>query len=210
MSWFCRCGRSNRTAWSGCTNTPSPKDLKTAGKTLVNHYVEVIEKYIRDIKSVTRYLAVDGYFMKKEFILPLLQQGLHIITKARSDANLMYVFNGKQNSGRGRRKLYDGKINVQKIDKRTLPCCYRDEEVKVYAGNVYCMLLKPIVLAAFVYYGEKEKLEIIICSDTTLQAMTMCKLRFALPGGISNKGCQTAHRAGKLYGKRQGQTAYTF
>ena len=161
--------------------TPSPKDLKAKGKTLVNHYVEVIEKHIGDIKSVTRYLAVDGYFMKKEFIHPLLQQGLHIITKARSDANLMYVFNGKQKGGRGRRKLYDGKINVQKIDKRRLPCCYKDEHVKVYAGAVYCMLLKQIVLAAFVYYNEKEKPEIIICTDTTLKAMTMCKyygLRF--------------------------------
>ena len=120
--------------------TPSPKQLKAGGKTLVNHYVDVIEKYIESIKSVTRYLAVDGYFMKKEFINPLLKQGLHIITKARSDANLMYLFKGKQKSGRGRRKLYDGKIDIRKIDKRRLPCCYSDDHVRVYAGAVYCVL----------------------------------------------------------------------
>jgi hypothetical protein len=161
--------------------TPSPKELKAKGKTVVNHYVEVIEKYIGDIKSVTLYLAVDGYFMKKEFIHPLLQQGLHIITKARSDANLKYVFKGNQKGGRGRRKLYDGKINVEKIDKRRLPCCYCDEHVKIYAGAVYCILLKRVVLAAFVYYGKKEKPEIIICTDTAMEAMSMCKyygLRF--------------------------------
>ena len=161
--------------------TPSPKELKAKGKTLVNHYVEVIEKHIGAIKAVTRYLAVDGYFMKKEFISPLLKRGLHIITKARSDANLMYVFKGKQKSGKGRRKLYDGKIDIRKIDKRRLARCYSDEHIEVYAGVVYCVLLKQVVLAAFVYYGEKEKPEIIICTDTTLEAMTMCKyygLRF--------------------------------
>jgi len=161
--------------------TPSPKELKAKGKTLVNHYVEVIEKHIGASKAVTRYLAVDGYFMKKEFISPLLKRGLHIITKARSDANLMYVFKGKQKSGKGRRKLYDGKIDIRKIDKRRLARCYSDEHIEVYAGVVYCVLLKQVVLAAFIYYGEKEKPEIIICTDTTLEAMTMCKyygLRF--------------------------------
>lgn len=161
--------------------TPSPKDLKEKGKTLVSHYVEVIEKHISDILSVTRYLAVDGYFMKKDFINPLLKEGLHIVTKARSDANLMYIFKGKQKTGKGRKKLYDGKIDIKNIDKRRLPCCYSDEQMKVYSGVVYCVLLKRTVLAAFIYYGQKQKPEIIICTDTDMAEMTMCKyygLRF--------------------------------
>lgn len=163
--------------------TPSPKTLQQKGKTLVNHYVEIIEKHISDIVSVTSYLAVDGYFMKTAFILPLLKKGLHIITKARSDANLMYVFNGKQKQGRGRKRLYDGKINTASIDKRRLRCCYRDNQMKVYTGVVYCMLLKQTVLAAFIYYGEKEKPEIIISTDINMDAMLMCKyygLRFQI------------------------------
>ncbi len=147
----------------------------------MNHYVEVIEKHINDILSVTCYLAVDGYFMKKEFITPLLEQGLHIITKARSDSNLMYVFKGAQKSGRGRKKLYDGKIDTTSIDKRRLACRYSDEQMKVYAGVVYCKLLKQMVLAAFIYYCDNKKPEIIISTDTTMDTMTMCKyygLRF--------------------------------
>jgi hypothetical protein len=45
------------------------------------------------------------------------------------------------------------------------------------------MQLKRIVLTAFAYYGENKKPEIIICTDTTLQAITMCKyysLRFQI------------------------------
>ena len=128
--------------------TPSPKSLKAEGKTLVTHYVSLLKKHLTDIKAITTYLAVDGYFMKKEFISPLLKEGLHIITKSRSDANLMYLFKGKQKPGRGRKKLYDGKINTTKIDKRRLPCCYADEDMKVYAGKVYCVLLKQTVLGS--------------------------------------------------------------
>ncbi len=80
--------------------TPGAKELKEKAKTLVSHYVSVIKKQVGQISAVTRYLPVDGYFMKKEFIHPLVKQGLHVITKARSDPNLMYRFNGKQKNGR--------------------------------------------------------------------------------------------------------------
>jgi len=161
--------------------TPSPKNLKQSGKTLVHHYVSIIEKHIDAIKTVTRYLAVDGYFMKKDFIKPLLKQGLDIITKARQDANLMYLYKGKQKSGKGRPRLYDGKVNTMAIDKRKIKCCYRDSDKQVYAAMLYCVQLKQKVLAAFVYYGDKDKPEIIIGTDTQMEAMTLCRyygLRF--------------------------------
>jgi hypothetical protein len=173
---------TNATALHGIADqTPSPKSLKQSGKTLVYHYVSIIEKYIKNIKAITRYLAVDGYFMKKDFIKPLSKQGLHIITKARRDANLMYLYKGKQKKGKGRPKLYDGKVNTRSIDKRRIKCCYRDKDKEVYAAILYCVQLKLTVLAAFVYYGDKDKPEIIIGTDTEMDVMTLCRyygLRF--------------------------------
>jgi hypothetical protein len=171
-----------RTALHGeAVQTPSPKTLKEQGKTLVDHYVSIIKKRVEAIKSVTKYLAVDGYFMKKDFIQPLLKQGLHIITKARCDANLLHIYKGKQKGGKGRPKAYDGKIDTKKIDKRRILCCYRDAKMKVYAADVYCVLLKQVVKAAFVYYNNKETPEIIIGTDVTMDAIKMCEyygLRF--------------------------------
>lgn len=163
--------------------TPSPKSLKESGESLVTHYVGLIKEHLADIQSVTNYLAVDGYFMKSGFINPLIKQGLNIITKARTDANLMYIFKGKQKKDRGRKKIYDGKINTMDLDKRRIGCCYKSDAMKVYAGLVYCVLLKRVVLAAFVYYGDKTKPEIIICTDTEIDAMKMCEyysLRFQI------------------------------
>lgn len=174
----------NATALHGiAVQTPSPKSLKQSGKTLVNHYAGIIEKYINDIRAVTRYLAVDGYFMKKEFVKPLLKQGLHIITKARQDANLMYLYKGKQKGGKGRPKLYDGKVNTGIIDKRRIKCYYQDKDKQVYAAILYCVQLKQTVLAAFVYYQGKDKPEIIIGTDIEMDAMTLCRyygLRFQI------------------------------
>ena len=165
------------------TQTPSPKLLKQQGKSLVGHYLEVIGECITKILAVTRYLAVDGYFMKKDFINPLLSKGLHVITKARSDANLMYIYKGTQKKGRGRKKRFDGKIDTNNINARRLRCCYRDNSMKIYAGVVYSVVLKCEVLGAFVYYGERQKPEIIICTDTQMEVMKMCQyydLRFQI------------------------------
>lgn len=47
--------------------TPSAASLRKNGKTLISHYVGVIKNKLKKIQQLTRYLAVDGYFMKKEF-----------------------------------------------------------------------------------------------------------------------------------------------
>ncbi|MBA2761023.1 MAG: transposase [Segetibacter sp.] len=161
--------------------TPSPKSLTDKGQTLVHHYVNIIKKYVKDIKSVTRYLAVDGYFMKQEFIKPLLKEELHIITKARRDANLRYLYNGQQRGGKGRPKRYDGKVNTGAIDKQRIKCFYTDNEKTIYAAVLYSIVLKQNILAAFVYYGHREQPEIIIGTDTEMNVKTLCQyygLRF--------------------------------
>ena len=121
--------------------------------------------------------------MKQDFIKPLVKRGLHIITKARQDANLKYLYKGKQLGGKGRPRRYDGKVNISAIDKRRIKCCYRDKEKEVYAAVLYCVQLKQNVLAAFVYYAGKEQPEIIISTDTEMDAITLCKyygLRFQI------------------------------
>ena len=165
------------------TQTPSPKFLKSSGKTLIHHYVSIIEKHLCRILALSRYLVVDGYFIKQDFIKPLVKRGLHIITKARQDANLKYLYKGKQLGGKGRPRRYDGKVNISAIDKRRIKCCYCDKEKEVYAAVLYCVQLKQNVLAAFVYYAGKEQPEIIISTNTEMDAITLCKyygLRFQI------------------------------
>lgn len=163
--------------------TPAPSKLHKEDRTLIHHYRDFIADMAGQILKITKYLVADGYFMKKEFIAPLVKIGLHIITKTRRDANLMYIFKGKPNKGRGRKKLYDGKIVINDIDKRRIPKQYEDDIMKVYGGVVYSVHLKCKVLAAFVYYNGKDIPEIYISTDCDMEVMTLCKyygLRFQI------------------------------
>jgi hypothetical protein len=161
--------------------TPSVASLQKKGKTLVDHYVSVIKKHLKEILSLTRYLVVDGYFAKKEFIQPLVEKGLHLITKMRQDANLRYRYTGERKGGKGRPKLYNGKVEVKALDKDKVPLCYRDKEVAVYWAVLYAVQLKMKVLVAFVYYKGKSKPEIIMSTDVEMDVFIMCRyygLRF--------------------------------
>lgn len=166
--------------------SPTPLSLHRKGKTLVDHYAEAVTDHAPQIKALTAYVVVDGYFMKKDFIHPLLSKGLHVITKARSDANLQYVYKGQQKD-RGRKRVCDGKIDTSAVDKRRLRLMHTDKQKDVYAGVVYCVQLKRMVLADFIYYKQEKtgkyktnkngnaKPEIIISTDVTMTPKQLMK-----------------------------------
>jgi hypothetical protein len=182
---LCFVGVDDHSALHGlAVQSPTQASLHRKGKTLVAHYVQAIVNHVQQIKSLTSYVVVDGYFMKKDFVHPLLRQGLHVITKTRSDANLCYVYKGKQKD-RGRKRTCDGKIDVSNVDKRRIKLLSSDKEKDIYAGVVYSVLLKGKVLAAFIYYKDKKtgeykknkkgkvKPEIVIATDIQMKAKQM-------------------------------------
>ncbi len=141
----------------------TPSDMK--GK-LMEHYVNIVKKNIDCILSCTRYLAADGFFMKSSFIEPLLKSGLHVITRMRPDANLSYLYTGAQKTGKGRKKLYAGKVDVKNIDKRKWKSCYEDDEVKGFEIKVWCVSLKRIVKAVYVEFKDRKGYTILLSTDT--------------------------------------------
>src|SRR5215210_6298670 len=95
--------------------TPSKEVLQSKNQNQVSHYVSIIKKQMPNLKAMVKYLVADGYCMKHDLIVPLLKDGLHIITKMLPDADLRYTYNGPKQSRRGRRKLYDGKVDCNNI-----------------------------------------------------------------------------------------------
>ena len=183
---LCFVGVEDRSALHAVSvQSPAPERLHRKGKTLVDHYVRVILEHVKQIITLSAYLVVDGYFMKRDFIAPLLQRGLHVLTKARRDANLRYVYKGKQKH-RGRTRICDGKIDVRHLDKRRIERVCSDKEKDIYAGVVYSVPLKRKVLAAFIYYKDgktgtyktdktgKVKPQIIIATGIEMQPKVMC------------------------------------
>jgi len=163
--------------------TPSKEVLQSKKQNLISHYVSIIKKQMPTLKPMVKYLVADGYFMKHDFIAPLLKEGLHIITKMRPDANLRYAYNGPRQNGRGRPKAYDGKVDCSNVDKRRIRKFAEDEQVLYYSGIVYCMALKQLVRIVYLQDKQSGRYDIFICTDTLINSALIVKyyrLRFQI------------------------------
>ena len=164
----------NNTAMSlEAVQTPSVKELRQDGKTLVSHYVSIVIDRKETLESISEYLVVDGYFAKQEFVNPIMEKTqLHVISKMRKDANLFYLYQGKPTGKKGRPKVKDGKVNMKNPDKRRLRLCYQDKDTKVYEGVVYSVTLKRKVKLAYAEYWRNEKFTgqyaVLFSTDLTL------------------------------------------
>ncbi|TAL62162.1 MAG: hypothetical protein EPN85_03300 [Bacteroidetes bacterium] len=141
----------NNTAMSlEAIQTPSAKELKQLGKSMVDHYAGVIIERKEILQELSDYLAVDGYFAKESFVIPILENtSLHIISKLRTDANLWYPYQGEHTGKRGRPKSYTEKVAVKEIDKKLITLCYQDEDTRVYEGVVYSKTLRRNIKIAY-------------------------------------------------------------
>jgi len=121
--------------------------------------------------------------MKTGFIEPLLEMGIHVVTRMRQDANLQYLHKGPQKSGKGRNRLYAGKVDVKNIDKRKWKVCYQDEEVCAYELVVWCVALKRTVKVVYLKYKRTDSYSILLSTDTELDGERVLKyyrLRFQI------------------------------
>jgi hypothetical protein len=171
----------NNTAMSvEAVQTPSPKTLKLQNKTLVEHYAEVLIERKDVLTQLSSHLAADGYFAKDKFINALIKQvGIHLISKLRTDANLRYLYKGPHQKRKGAPKKFDGKINLQQIDKKHLKADYEDQQCKVYSGLVWSVLLKRKIKLAYVEIWKDNRFTghyaVLFSTDLALDGYTIYK-----------------------------------
>jgi len=87
--------------------SPSNKKDKlcTGDKSLVDHYAQIVLERSKELEKVSKTLVVDGYFAKSKFVDAITEDtNMELICRLRDDANLNYLYGGKQNTGRGRKR----------------------------------------------------------------------------------------------------------
>jgi len=150
---------------------------------LMNNYVDIIGKNSKRILHYTRYLAVDGYFMRKSFMEPVMAMGLEMITRMRPDANLQYLYHGPQKQGRGRKRSNGGKVDVKHIDKRRWKRCYEDDHIEAFELIVRCVTLKRRVKVVYLKQKKTGGYTILLSTDVDLKGETIItyySLRFQI------------------------------
>ncbi|MBK8504233.1 MAG: hypothetical protein IPL46_19720 [Saprospiraceae bacterium] len=128
-------------------------------------------------------MAVDAYFTKRKFIDPICEKtDLNIVGRLREDANLRYLYNGRQTGSKGRPKQYAGKINVKQIDKRRVTQEYEDDDVRIHAAVVNSVGLKRNVKLCYVEFlnttGEVNTTKMFFSTDIIMTGLAiLCAYR---------------------------------
>ena len=138
----------------------SPYKGKKKGEeewTLIDHYAEILLKRKKEFLGISNILVVDAYFTKEKYVNCVCDQvEMEMISRLRNDANLKYLYNGKQKEGKGRPKKYEGKIDLKKINRNRIIFVFEDEEMAIRSAKVYSVGLKRLIRLVFVEFKDKN------------------------------------------------------
>lgn len=143
--------------------------LDSQSDTLLDYYANILVSRKTTLLSISKYVVVDAYFSKEPFISKLTSNEFEVVTRLRDDANLLYLYRGNQNQGRGRPKKHDGKINYKSLQFDYFRTVQDDQKNSVYHGVVYSKSLKKNVSVVIVYTSRKGKWSHKIYMTTDLE-----------------------------------------
>lgn len=144
-------------------------------ETLIDQYVQQLIDAKPFLHECEKYVAADGAFTKKKYVDGVCQLDLHMIGKLRSDANMRYLYTGpKRETGSGRQKTYDGKVNWQDLSRFEYVGC--EDEIELYTLILnHVSLKRNIRVVVLLDKSNKDKVRqaILFSTDTTLNAKTL-------------------------------------
>ena len=149
MPYVCR---RNRMIFKG-----SSVIMRHREKTRIDFYAFQIRMLRNSLPADVTYVAVDGYYAKEKFVAAVVETGLHIVGKLRSDASLRYLYKGPRREGRGRPKLYDGKVDLRDVTGRMELVAEPEKGVLLYTDVVNAPFLKRNIRVAYLLDTRKEK-----------------------------------------------------
>ena len=142
-------------------------------------YAKTLKDRVAKLRSVSSYLVADAWFSKKPFVDKVLEMEMHLVSRLRNDAHLSYLYKGEKRQGRGRPKVYDGKVIPKNLDMSHFKQVNEDEKATVRTAIVYSRALKRKILLVHVLYkqsGGKETYKLYFSTDLKQDAMRVLKM----------------------------------
>lgn len=191
--------------------TPATPELKKeqAPATRLDHAIAQLKAARPFLPDVVSYLAADGWYAKQKYVDAAVSEGLRVVTKLRSDANMRCRYTGERTGKQGRPKTYDGKVAWQdlsrfdKVDGSDL-----EPGIAVYTAEWYHVTLKRwLRTVVLVWHTADGKRHQAILATTDLRATAAAVLRvyqarfqieFLLRDGKQHAGltqCQARNKA---------------
>lgn len=165
--------------------TPSLPELKLIEKqeSRIDFYLEHLKRTVPYFPEGVKIGLFDSFYAKRKFVEGVVGLGFEVVSKLRSDANLKYLYEGKQKS-RGRRRKFDGKVffdDLSRFEKGVI-----DEHITLYMLVVWSVSLKRKIRVVLLLNAKDEKklrYVLLFSTDTTLcgkQIVDYYKARFSI------------------------------
>jgi hypothetical protein len=142
--------------------------------TLVDWYASIITSRKESLRAISDIVVADAWFSKKKFVDRIISAEMSIISRLRDDADLLYLFKGKQSGNKGRPKKYAGKIIHNSIDKEYFCLVEQNEKATIYCAEVHSKSLKRTIKLVHVIYKNKkgkETYKLYFATDLSLGAL---------------------------------------
>jgi hypothetical protein len=150
----------------------------------VDQAIDDLERHRHLLPPQVRYLAVDGFYAKAQFVDAVVESELHLVSKLRRDANLRYLYRGPQKP-RGAKRKYAGKVDL------SAPVGFEQVKevqpgVMLYSALVWHMSLKRLVRLAYLQQQHPAgKISYVVLFSTDVEQSAweiyqFYKLRFQI------------------------------
>jgi hypothetical protein len=152
-----------------------------------------------------KYLALDGYFSRRQTVLMARENDLHLISKLRKDAGLYEKYQGTY-SGRGARKKYGEKLNYENLPKKYLKKSETEGDLLtlfyqgIWLSKSFGRELKVVIIKKINLKSGKVGHAILFSSDVELGSRKVdCVLQFEVSNRVQLSRCETTFRVGRFY-----------
>lgn len=176
-------------AWSlSVRQTPtglSSKEGDLVDYTRIDFYLEQLVDCFVQLPKVLYYTA-DGYYAKKKVVTRVVENGKHLISKLRPDANLKYLLDRDLFPNAHGNKKYDGKVNwsALNLDKWDyIGVDFKHTHLKIYTQILYSPQFKRKLKVVFVWNTRTLGYVVLFSTDLkqdARQILSFYQLRFKI------------------------------
>ena len=151
---------------------PQPEKQRTEKTpTRIDFYLEHLQRTAQYFPAEVKYGVCDGFYAKRKFVDGVCALNYQVVSKLRSDAQLLYLYEGEQKK-RGRRRKFAGRVNVHDLSR--FEKIETDEsKITLYTLVVWSVSLKRAVRVVIVVNSKdqaKPRYAVLFSTDTELSA----------------------------------------
>jgi hypothetical protein len=137
---------------------------------LLDYYADLVLSMAQEIRRTSKYLVADAYFSKSNFVNPLAEAGLEVISRLRDDAVLFYPYLGLASTGKGRPRKFAGRVNINQPDEQHFKPIIRDKDFIAFESVLYSKSLKRWIKVVLVQpIGKAKKVKIYFSTDCAME-----------------------------------------